>query len=75
MSRASMATSRPVLARGSAAMPRAAARSEIVRRQRRVTVGEPSGVVAGEAHVQPPVAEVEIGMVVGRLRQRRRSRR
>ena len=50
-------------------MPRAAARSEIVRGQRRVAVGEPCGVVAGEAHVQAPVAEVEVGMVVGRLGQ------
>ena len=67
MSRASIATSSRVLARGSAVMPRAAASSEIVRGQRGVAVGEPAGVVAGEAHVQAPVAEVEVGMVVGRL--------
>ena len=62
-----MATSSRVLARGSAVMPRAAASSEIVRGQRRVAVGEAAGVVAGEAHVQPPVAELEVGVVVGRL--------
>ena len=70
-----MATSRPVLARGSAEMPRAAARSEIVAASAPSRSVSPSGVVAGEAHVQAPVAEVEIGVVVGRLRQRRRSPR
>ena len=47
--------------------PRAAASSEMRAGQGRVAVGEASGVVAGEAHVQAPVAEVEVGMVVGRL--------
>ena len=67
MSRASMHTSRRVLTRGSAVD--ASSRRELGdgAGERRIAVGEPTGIVAREAHVQAPVAEIEVGMVVGRL--------
>ena len=48
-------------------MPRAAASCEMRAGEGRVRVREPVDVVAGQAHVQLPVAEVDIRMVVGRL--------